>query len=104
MGDNLEEMLNITIKRLDVIMEDTKLALTNKAENLIKSAISILKEHGFADEIDTSPYWEKLYGYARELYIETIRHMPETNEKDQYSQAHKIMNIILVCKKNLMLP
>ena len=75
MGDSTEEMLNVTIKRLEAIMVHftPEEALEAEAHNLIDAAIVILKSS--REDMDAGKavaYWEQLRGYAKTLYIESV--------------------------------
>ena len=114
MGDSLEEMLRVTIGRLEHLLEGetdcTQNALDNDAENLIYAAIDILLEdegkidilledEGKIDKNIKIRDWIKLHGWAKQLYVQTIRSLPEQGEKGHFKKARSIMKAILICKR-----
>lgn len=75
MGDSIEDMLNVTMKRLDYIMNETDInrALKSEINSLMQSAIIILKSH--SGEIQAEKMmkcWKKLQNWAKVLYMGEI--------------------------------
>ena len=101
MGNDLNDMLNVTMKRLEIVMQDVKVALENKAEKLIGVAILLLDGYVNLEMEKKVKNWEILFGYAKELYIQIIVQIPETGKTGQYLQAQEVMEEILTCKRNL---
>ena len=101
MGDSTEEMLNVTMKRLEKIMYDftEEEALEAEAYNLIDAAIVILKSsHEEMDAYKAAGYWERLKKCAKTLYIETIRVKNQRIKAGQFHLSSKLMTMICLCR------
>lgn len=101
MGDSTEEMLNVTIKRLEAIMVHftPKEALEAEAHNLIDAAIVILKSSREDMDADkAAAYWEKLRGYAKRLYIESLTMRCTKPRAGEFHLSNKLMTMICLCK------
>lgn len=101
MGDSTEEMLNVTIKRLEAIMVHftPEEALEAEAHNLIDAAIVILKSS--REDMDAgkaAAYWEKLRGYAKTLYIESVTMHYTKPRAGEFHLSNKLMIMICLCK------
>lgn len=101
MGDSTEEMLNVTIKRLEAIMVHftPEEALEAEAHNLIDAAIVILKSS--REDMDAgkaAAYWEKLRGYAKTLYIESVTMHYTKPRAGEFHLSNKLMTMICLCK------
>lgn len=101
MGDSTEEMLNVTIKRLEAIMVHftPEEALEAEAHNLIDAAIVILKSS--REDMDAgkaAAYWEQLRGYAKTLYIESVTMHYTKPRAGEFHLSNKLMTMICLCK------
>ena len=98
MGDSIEDMLNVTMKRLDYIMNETDI---NRA---LKSAIIILKSH--SGEIQAEKMmkcWKKLQNWAKVLYIVSLRMPYGKPQLKQFHCSRYFMHIIIESKKEIKL-
>ena len=98
MGNSIEEMLNVTIKRINAIMENCTMqeALTAETHNLINAAIALL-ETGYINIEKTAESLESLQEAAKSLYIESLI----IRENGLMHLSGELMKIILYCKKKL---
>lgn len=101
MGDSIEEMLNVTIKRLQFIMDNTtqEEALQTEAYNLIDAAIVLLKTN--TEDIDQEKilvYLDSLQHWAKDLYIASLKASDGQFEAGQFHSSGKLMNMICLCK------
>ena len=101
MGDSTEEMLNVTIKRLEAIMVHftPEEALEAEVHNLIDAAIVILKSS--REDMDAgkaAAYWEQLRGYAKTLYIESVTMHYTKPRAGEFHLSNKLMTMICLCK------
>ena len=101
MDGSLEEILNVTMKRLEIIMQDTGTAYDNRAEQLIMAAILALEKCSGLEKEKRLKDWQGLLGYAEELYVHMIVNIPRKGEKDQYLHSCEVMREILACKFHL---
>ena len=101
MGDSAEEMLNVTMKRIESIMASfpAKQALEAETHNLIDAAITILRTYAkdlTADKVAES--WGKLQDWARSLYIESLIIRDNDLAAGQFHLSGRLMVIICICK------
>ena len=99
MGDSTEEMLNVTIKRIEAIMTHytPEKALKAEVHNLIDAAIVILKNSNI--ELNkAAEYWEQLKGYAKTLYIESVTLRNAELQAGQFHLSNILMAMICLCK------
>lgn len=101
MGDSIEEMLNVTIKRLQFIMDNTtpEEALQTESYNLIDAAIVLLKTN--TEDIDQEKilvYLDSLQHWAKDLYIASLKASDGQFAAGQFHSSGKLMNMICLCK------
>lgn len=101
MGDSIEEMLNVTIKRLQFIMDNTtpEEALQTEAYNLIDAAIVLLKTN--TEDIDKEKilvYLDSLQHLAKDLYIASLKASDGQFVAGQFHLSGRIMRMICLCK------
>lgn len=106
MGDSIEDMLNVTMKRLDYIMNETDInrALKSEINSLMQSAIIILKSH--SGEIQAEKMmkcWKKLQNWAKVLYIVSLRMPYGKPQLRQFHCSRYFMHIIIESKKEIKL-
>lgn len=102
MGNSIEEMLNVTMKRINAIMENCTMqeALTAETHNLINAAIALL-ETGYINIEKTAESLESLQEAAKSLYIESLIIRENGLMQGQFHLSGELMKIILYCKKKL---
>lgn len=99
-------MLNVTMKRLDYIMNETDInrALKSEINSLMQSAIIILKSH--SGEIQAEKMmkcWKKLQNWAKVLYIVSLRMPYGKPQLKQFHCSRYFMHIIIESKKEIKL-
>jgi hypothetical protein len=100
-GDSAEEMLNVTMKRIESIMDSfpAKQALEAETHNLIDAAITVLKTYKkdlTTDKVAES--WGKLQDWARILFIESLIIRGDVPAVGQFHLSGRLMAIICLCK------
>ncbi len=101
MGDSTEEMLNVTIKRLQFIMDNMtpEAALHTEAYNLIDAAIVLLKTN--REDMDPEKilvYWDSLQQWAKDLYIASLKAPDGKFAARQFHLSGRLMHMICLCK------
>lgn len=101
MGDSTEEMLNVTIKRLQFVMDNMtpEEALQTEVYNLIDAAIVLLKTN--REDMDPEKilaYWDSLQYWAKDLYIASLKAPDGKIAAGQFHLSGKLMNMICLCK------
>lgn len=101
MGDSTEEMLNVTMKRLEYIMDNVEAekALQAEAHNLIEAAIVLLKMN--TEEIEPEKafeYWGDLQGWTKDLYIASLKMSRGKPQAGQFHLSGKLMTMIVLSK------
>lgn len=100
MGDNVEEMLNVTMKRIEYVMDTftAEEALKAETHNLIGAAIDILRinvEHINTEKAAES--WKKLYGWAKSLFVESVIIRRYGLVVGQFHLSGKLMMMMCKC-------
>lgn len=100
MGDNAEEMLNVTMKRIEYVMDTftAEEALKAETHNLIGAAIDILRinvEHINIEKAAES--WKKLYGWAKSLFVESVIIRRYGLVVGQFHLSGKLMMMMCKC-------
>lgn len=100
MGDNAEEMLNVTMKRIEYVMDTftAEEALKAETHNLISAAIDILRIN--AEHINTekaAESWKKLYGWAKSLFVESVIIRRYGLVVGQFHLSGKLMMMMCKC-------
>lgn len=101
MGDSAEEMLNVTMKRIDAIMENftAQEALAAETHNLIEAAIAILVETEDISGEKAVESWGKLQEAAKSLYIESMIIRGNGLAPQQFHLSGELMQTIMYCKE-----
>lgn len=100
MGDSMEDILSVTMKRLEIVMRNPAAALKNRAEQFVGATLTILQ----LTEIECGileAERKTLYGYAKDLYIQAIRNMPHVEGKNCYQNINEVLAVFLLAR-NLM--
>ena len=101
MGDSAEEMLNVTMKRIETIMDhfSAKQALEAETHNLIDAAITILRTYAKDLTVDkVAESWGKLQDWARILFIESLIIRGDVPAVGQFHLSGRLMAMICLCK------
>lgn len=101
MGDSTEEMLNVTIKRLQFIMDNmtAEEAMNTEAHNLIDAAIVLLETN--TEEMDAGKvlaYWNSLRHWAKDLYIASLKAQDGKFVERQFHLSGRLMRMLCLCK------
>lgn len=101
MGDSTEEMMNVTIKRLQFIMDNMtpEEALNMEAHNLIDAAIVLLKTN--TEEMDAGKvlaHWNSLQYWAKDLYIASLKVQDGKFVEGKFHLSGRLMRMLCFCK------
>lgn len=105
-GDSIEDMLNVTMKRLDYIMYeiDVNEALKADVNSLMRSAILILSEN--VEDISLEKqieWWKKLQMWAKSIYVALLKMPTEKPKTGQFHLCEGFMQIIIESKEAIRL-
>lgn len=91
------DIMNVTMHRLEIVMEDPRDALNHRAERLIFGALRLLV-YAETECKTMTEVREKLYGWAKDLYIQELMRMTSTGDTYQNQQFNDVLEVFLIAR------